>query len=69
MLTFLSQALFGAAVLRTGFLPAWVRSVTILWNLGWLIILPIPRPKDMYYPWLHYVALLLTGITLLGRGR
>ncbi len=65
VLAFLAQALFGAALLRTGLLPAWVGWVTILWNLGWLVVLPIARPKDMYYPWLHYVAPLLIGIGLL----
>lgn len=67
VLAFLAQALFGAALLRTGLLPAWIGWVTILWNLGWLVILPVARPKDMYYPWLHYVAPLLIGIGLLLR--
>ena len=67
VLAFLGQALFGASLLRTGFLPAWVGWATILWNLAWLAILPIARPKDMYYPWLHYAAPLLVGIALLGR--
>lgn len=65
VLAFLSQALFGAAILLTGLLPAWIGWGTILWNLGWLVILPIARPKDMYYPWLHYTAPLLIGIGLL----
>lgn len=65
ILAFLGQAVFGAALLSTGLLPAWVGWATILWNLGWLVVLPIARPHDMYYPWLHYVAPLLIGITLL----
>ena len=56
LLAFLSQAIFGAALLRTSLLPAWIGWAAILWNLGCLIILPFARPKDMYYPWLHYVA-------------
>lgn len=68
VLAFIGQALFGVAILRTGFLPTWVGWVTIIWNLAWLIILPIARPADMYYPWLHYVAPLLIGIALLRRG-
>lgn len=68
VLAFLAQALFGVALLRTGLLPAWIGWVTILWNLGWLVVLPIARPKDMYYPWLHYVAPLLIGIGLLLKG-
>jgi len=35
---------------------------------GWLVILPINRPQNMYYPWLHYVAPLLIGIGLLIKG-
>lgn len=65
VLNFLAQALFGAALLRAGFLPAWVGWAAILWNLGWLVALPIARPRDMYYPWLHYVVPLLIGIALL----
>ena len=65
ILAFLGQAAFGAAILRTGFLPVWVGWATLIWNLAWLVILPIVSPKDMYYPVLHYVAPLLIGITLL----
>jgi hypothetical protein len=68
ILAFLAQALFGGALLRTGFLPGWIGWATILWNLGWLVILPMARPKDMYYPWLHYVAPVLIGIGLLVKG-
>lgn len=68
VLSFLAQAVFGIAILRTGLLPGWVGWAAILWCLGWLVILPIARPKDMYYPWLHYVAPLLIGISLLLKG-
>lgn len=65
ILAFLGQAFFGLALLRTGLLPAWVGWTTVIWNLAWLVILPINRPQDMYYPWLHYVVPLLIGIALL----
>lgn len=68
ILAFVGQGIFGAALLRTGFLTGWVGWAAILWNLAWLIILPIARPKDMYYPWLHYVAPLIIGIALLIKG-
>lgn len=68
ILAFIGQALFGAAILRTGFLPAWVGWATVIWSLAWLIILPIARPQDVYYPWLHYVAPLVIGFALLRRG-
>jgi len=65
ILDFLGQAVFGASILRSGLLPAWVGWTTIVWNLAWLIILPIARPHDMYYPWLQYVAPVIIGIVLL----
>jgi hypothetical protein len=67
VLAFLAQAAFGAALIETSFLPAWAGWVTVIWNLAWLVVLPIRR-RDMYYPWLHYVAPLLIGILLLSRG-
>jgi hypothetical protein len=67
-LSFLAQAIFGFAILRTNLLPGWVGWTAILWCLGWMIALPIARPKDMYYPWLYYVVPLLIGITLLLKG-
>ena len=68
VLNFIGQAIFGLAILRTGFLPGWVGWLTIVWNLAWLIILPIARPDNMYYPWLHYIVPLIMGIVLLGKG-
>lgn len=68
VLAFLGQAIFGAALLRTALLPAWIGWTAIFWSLGWLVILPIARPHNMYYPWLHYVAPLLMGIALLLKG-
>jgi hypothetical protein len=67
VLAFLSQAAFGLALLQTGLLPGWIGWVTIIWNLAWLVILPIDRPLNIYYPWLHYAAPLLIGIGLLVR--
>lgn len=67
ILAFIGQAMFGFAILRTGFLPAWVGWATVVWNLGLLIIMPIAKPQDIYFPWIHYVAPLIIGIALLGR--
>jgi hypothetical protein len=67
ILAFLGEAAFGASILRTGILPAWVGWTTVIWNLAWLVILPIARPQDMYFPWLFYVAPELIGILLLAR--
>lgn len=65
ILAFLAQAAFGAAVLQTGLVAAWVGWVTILWNLVWLIGLLIFNPRNMYFPVLHHVAPLIIGIALL----
>lgn len=65
VLSFLGQALFGMALLRTGLVPAWVGWVTVIWNLAMLVFLTASKPQDMYYPWLHYIAPLLIGIALL----
>jgi len=69
ILSFLGQAVFGMALLRTGLLQMWIGWVTVIWNLGMLIFLIVAKPHDMYYPFLHYVAPLLTGIALLRKKR
>ena len=51
--------------MQTGLVAAWAGWATILWNLGWLLIMLIIRPRDIYYPVLHHVAPLLIGIALL----
>lgn len=67
-LAFLAQSAFGAALLQTGLLPAWAGWATILWNLGFLLVMLIVRPRDIYYPVLHLVAPLLIGIALVAKG-
>jgi hypothetical protein len=65
VLAFLAQAAFGASLLQTGLVAGWAGWATILWNLGWLLVMLIVRPRDIYYPVLHHVAPLLIGIALL----
>ena len=65
---FLAQAAFGIILLRTGFLPAWVGWAAIVWNLGWLVALPLTSPGDIYFPALHHPIPLAIGIALLRRG-
>lgn len=65
VLAFLAQTAFGLSVLRTGLVPNWVGWVTILWNLVWLVVLPIASPRDIYYPVLHHVSPLIIEIALL----
>lgn len=65
LLAFLAQAAFGLSLLQTGLVASWVGWVTIIWNMGWLLVMLIVRPRDIYYPVLHHVAPLLIGIVLL----
>ncbi len=65
LLAFLAQAAFGAALLQTGLVAGWVGWATVIWNLGWLLIMLLVRPSDIYYPVLHHVAPLVIGIALL----
>ena len=68
VLALLAQAAFGVALLQTGLVPGWVGWATIIWNLGWLIVLPIVTPGNIYFPALHYAAPLMIGIALLVKG-
>jgi len=67
VLAFLGQAAIGVALVQTGFMVAWVGWATILWNLAWLVVLPIVRREDIYFPALHHIAPLVIGIALLVR--
>lgn len=67
MLAFLVQIAFGVALLQTGLTAPWVGWATIIWNLGFMVILPIVTPSNIYFPVLHHVAPLLIGIALLVR--
>ena len=65
VLALLAQATMGGSLLQAGLLPAWIGWVTILWNIAWLVVLPVTSPRDIYYPVLHHVMPLLIGIALL----
>ena len=65
VLALLAQAAVGGALLQTGIVPAWVGWTTIVWNLGFLVVLPIVTSGDMYYPVLHGLMPLVIGIYLL----
>ena len=64
-LAFLAQAAFGVALLQTGLVASWAGWATLIWNLGWMLIMLVFRPRDIYYPVLHHVAPLIIGIALL----
>jgi hypothetical protein len=65
VLAFLAQAAFGASLLQTGLVAGWAAWTTIIWNLAWLLIMLIVRPRDIYFPVLHHVVPLIIGIALL----
>jgi hypothetical protein len=65
VLSFLGQAAFGAAILQTGLLPAWIGWTTVIWHLGWLALML--RAGDPYYPFMHMALPVLAGIWLLAK--
>jgi len=65
VLAFLAQAAIGLALLQSGLVAAWIGWVTIVWNLAWLVVLPLISPRDIYFPMLHSIAPLLIGIAML----
>jgi hypothetical protein len=65
VLSFLGQAAFGAAILQTGLLPAWMGWTTVIWHLGWLALML--RAGDPYYPFMHMALPVLAGIWLLAK--
>lgn len=65
VLALLGQAALGLALLQTGLLAPWIGWVAIVWNLGWLVALPVLSPGDLYYPVIHMAMPLLIGIALL----
>ena len=68
LLALISQAAFGLSLLQTGLVPRWAGWATLIWNLFWLVVLPIAARRDMYYPALHHAASLIIGIALLTSG-
>jgi hypothetical protein len=65
VLGFLGQAAIGGALCQARLLAPWIGWVTIVWNLAWLIVLPMITPRDIYFPILHGLMPLLIGVPLL----
>jgi hypothetical protein len=65
VLAFLAQMLIGMGLLGTGIVPGWMGWFAILWNLAWLIILPLFSPRDIYFPVVHHVIPLFIGLYFL----
>lgn len=69
-LAFVSQAAIGCALSMSELVPRWIGWATVVWNLGWLAILVLARPWDVYFPVLQLVMPVLIGAALiLRRGR
>ena len=64
VLLYVAEAILGAALLSSGAVRAWIGWAMLAWNIGWLLVLPVVSPGDIYYPILHFVPLLLIGIAL-----
>jgi hypothetical protein len=64
ILALLGQAAIGAALVQTGLASAWVGWLTIIWNVGFLLIFIIARPREVYYPAIHFFAPLIIGLGL-----
>lgn len=60
----LAQAAIGGALLQSALLPAWIGWFAVAWNIGWLVLLPLATPDDIYYPILHHVVPLFIGVGL-----
>jgi hypothetical protein len=65
VLAFLGQAAIGGALWQSRIVAAWISWATILWNLAWLVVLPLVTPRDIYFPILHDLMPLLIGVPLL----
>jgi len=67
VLGFLGQAAIGGALRQARLLAPWIGWVAIVWNLAWLVVLPVITPGDIYFPILHDLMPLLIGAPLLRR--
>ena len=65
VMAFLAQAAIGGALLQSGVVTGWIGWLVIIWNIAWLILLPIVSRRDLYYPILHYLMPLVIGVALL----
>lgn len=64
ILALLGQASIGAALVQIRLTAAWIGWLTIIWNAGFLLIFIIARPREVYYPAIHFFAPLVIGLGL-----
>jgi hypothetical protein len=65
VLAFLAQAAIGVSLLQAGLMAAWVGWVTIVWNIGCLVVSLVTGL--FYIPFVHHVMPLVIGIALLSQ--
>lgn len=65
---FIGQATVGLGLAQESASSAAIGWVVLAWNLGWLVILPIFSPADLYFPVLHHLVLPGIAIPLLFHG-
>ncbi|MBX3085476.1 MAG: hypothetical protein KF716_27825 [Anaerolineae bacterium] len=63
-LALLGQAAIGVALLQTDITAAWIGWIAIIWNMGFLMIFIMMRPRDVYYPVIHFFLPLIIGLGL-----
>lgn len=67
VLAFLGQAAVGVSLIQSGSYPSAVGWATLVWNMAWLIILPVTTPGDISFPILHHVMPAVIAIPLVTR--
>lgn len=68
-LLFAGGALMGAGLLMSRLVPRWIAWTVTTWNvLSWVTLLAISGDA-VYYPGLHYIPLLLIGISIRASSR
>jgi hypothetical protein len=55
------------SLLQSRMIPSWIGWTTLVWNIAWLVALPVVSPTGIYFPVLHHVLPLVIGIALLTR--
>lgn len=65
VIAYLAQAVLGGAVLQSGLVAAWIGWASVVWNIGWLVILLLISREDIYFPILHSIMPLVVGAALL----
>jgi hypothetical protein len=65
VLAFLGEAVIGVALIDSSVTSTAIGWITLAWNAGWIIALPLMRPADLYFPFLHHMMPAVIGVALL----